>query len=312
LLDQKRTTKLTVTVTLFFPPYWDSEEGIGIAAYTQIVRGTFNNIVQANGALTFPNDQIDLQGEPNGGDDNKLRFIDGTAWVATKDPKSLSQVIKIKLTVGSQDVVVVSKSRSDTDKTTGSETEINVGVGSHKETTSQPVHSRENGQSRTAGQIWQQRTWTLTLQLPEPKAPPPPAAPTPLTYKVYFDTGRGNADNYRSPLNGNIDQLKGLQGFMKDIEAYGPENVESVSVSGFASELGTTKDNLDLSKNRGNYILNSLRKYYSSLIPPNKMPAEPLSNGSPPSGKSAKDNTPADRRAELQIKIKGGAKRKTP
>jgi hypothetical protein len=207
LTGRNRKTKLLITVWMQFPNYYDKENDYWVQAYSQEVTGNFD-ITQEDGFLTFSDRQIDLQGEPSqswpfGFRENKFRFIDGTAWLASPELKTRTPVIKIKLTIGSQDVIVVYKGRTDTDSVKKSGTDISSKRGGKvldglinlevtvttKFETTDPVTSRTSAQTRTVGQVWQQRSWTLLLQVPQPK--PKPEPPLRLTgHKVYFLTGK--------------------------------------------------------------------------------------------------------------------------
>jgi outer membrane protein OmpA-like peptidoglycan-associated protein len=314
---------------LVFPNYYDKEEDATKLTYNQFVTGTFNNIVQADGQLAFSDTQVSLQGEPvfigPNSQLNKLRYIDGTAWVSASNNPRIPE-IKIKLSVGSQDVEVVSQTKTVTDPSWKESFEggggikpggvvgwvvskfvnIDVKLGVKFERSGE-VKSGARTRTMTAGQLSQQRVWTLSLLLPEPKAPPPPPGPfgLPEPYKVYFETGKSNADHYRSPLTRGMDQIKGLQEYMNAIDkSYGLDNIDSATVLGYASGLGDTRGNIDLSLNRARYVADLLSKLYYVQIPPSKI----ISRGEPIMAND-KDNNPEERRAELSVKIKGSARR---
>jgi outer membrane protein OmpA-like peptidoglycan-associated protein len=332
LPNRKLTTKLFIGAGLVFPSDYDPEEEEWHISYSQWVSGTFNNIVLADGVLTFSDTQITLQGEPAFGHpsstSNRFRYIDGTAWVSASNNPRIP-VIKIKLTVGSQDVDVIAKAVTTTDPSWKESFElgggvkpgglvgwvvskfvdIDVKVGVKFERSGE-VKTHGTTRTTTVGQLFQQRVWTLSLQMPDLPAPPGPFG-LPEPYKVYFDTGKSNADNYRSPLNGMMDQIKGLRDYMDAIDkAYGLENIQSATVAGYASGLGDlgpngSRPNINLSLDRARYVAELLSTLYHVEIPRNKVTPK----GSPINS-TGKDNKAQDRRAELSVMIRGGARRR--
>src|SRR5262249_12697981 len=154
----------------------------------QWATGTFNNIVLADGALTFSDTQIALQGEPVIGHPssalNRFRYIDGTAWVSASNNPRIP-VIKIKVTVGSQDVDVIAKAATTTDPSWKEAFEVGGGakpgglVGwvpfklvdvdvklGVKIERSGEVTARGTTRTTTVGQLAQQKVWTLSLLVP--------------------------------------------------------------------------------------------------------------------------------------------------
>jgi outer membrane protein OmpA-like peptidoglycan-associated protein len=318
--DRKRRTKLWIKAVLSFPPQYDKATDQTSKHYWQIVEGVFDDIDQVNGQLLFSNTEVKLQGDPlppEAASESQFRFIDGVAWLSQgNNPRVM--VVKIKLTLGSPDVVVVSTTSNTTDpvwkeggeggpsgKIEWGPIDVDVKLGLKWERTGQ-TDSNGKGRTTTVGQLSAQPVWTIYLELPEQKPTPPPPGPfgLPEPYKVYFETGKNNADRYRSPLSGMMDQIKGLQEYMNDIDkAYGLENIESASVIGYASGLGDTRGNINLSAARAQYVAELLNTLYHVEIPRYKITprGEPINAGD-------KDDTPEDRRAELMVRIKGSAR----
>jgi outer membrane protein OmpA-like peptidoglycan-associated protein len=329
LAEKKRQSRLVIVAQMMFPHCRDDQGGGWFAGYPQVVTGVFDNIIESDGNLQFSDTQISLQGEPIYVPPNSLsnpfRYIDGTAWVSgSANPRI--PVIKIKLTIGSQDVIVTSRTVSTTDATSkttkGGKTSfdpkdilpkdiqewiplkvVDIDV---KVERADPINARSSTSTRTLGQLWQQRVWTLSLQLPEIKPPAPPPGPfgLPEPFTFYFETGKSNADRYRSPLSGMSDQIKGLQEYLEAIDkTYKLENIDSIAVIGYASGLGDTINNIHLSTDRANYVANLLSTLNIYKVPPNKItPKGERINA------SDKDDNPRDRRAELRVTVKGSAR----
>src|SRR5262249_12689860 len=157
-----------------------------------------------------------------------LRYIDGRAWLVTPNDSDVA-IVRIKLVLGTQDVYVRNWSVGNEDGQTtttwnndgggGGNDEASIG-GLIKEFTKEVLkklipkveHTGEKKSSTTGGQLtygqmWAEPEWTLALVMPERQPPPPPPGPFGLEpYTVYFDTGKSNADAYRSPLTSMQDQ----------------------------------------------------------------------------------------------------------
>jgi outer membrane protein OmpA-like peptidoglycan-associated protein len=333
LPDRKATANLTIWASLIYPTHTWKPTGQHSVMYQQNITGTFMHVRLADGKLHFadPGPVVLNPGQPHGpyGDTSEtslFRYVEGRAQLVSANDSDVS-IVKIRLVLGTQDVYV--KSWSDTENSGQRNTTFNDGGlegGSNGESLKDiakdllkslvpkveilgKTSSNTRGGQLTPGQLWAAPEWTLALVMPGRKPSPGPfGLPEPFTF--YFDTGKSNADGYRSPLTSMQDQVKGLREYMKAIDqSYGLENIESARVVGHASGLGDngpngSRPNINLSLARAQYVAKLLFDLYHVEIPRNKITPE----GSPLNS-NGKDNKPQDRRAELFIKIKGSARR---
>jgi hypothetical protein len=158
-----------------------------------------------------------------------------------------------------------------------------------------------------------------SLTVTDKYVPPPPPKPTPapppsdLYHTVYFPTGKSNADHYPTPVVGDNwasataqrDQIKAVQNFMNRVlNKYGKDNIINVEVHGYASGLGDTRDNINLSLDRANYVAQLLRQLYHVDLPHDKVSP----HGELPIPGNDRDDNQIDRTAKIVVTVKGGAK----
>jgi outer membrane protein OmpA-like peptidoglycan-associated protein len=313
--DKKRRTRLWIKIVMSFPPDYNKERDFTSKHYWHIVDGAFEDIDQADGKLLFSDGEIKLDGPaapPEAPADSLFRFIDATAWLSKGDNPRVT-VVKVKLSVGSPEVYVLSHTDNYTEpvwKTGGGggfdlgPEDIPIKLDGKWERTGR-TDSHSDGTSLTVAQLSAQPVFTIFLELPEPKPVPPPPGPfgLPEPYTFYFETGKSNADNYRSPLSGSWDQIKGLQMYLDDIDKqYGLDNIDSAEVTGYASGLGDTRGNLNLSADRARYVVDLISTLRINI------PRTKLVPKGEPINASDKDDNPHDRRAELLVRIKGSAR----
>jgi outer membrane protein OmpA-like peptidoglycan-associated protein len=284
-----------------------------------------DNIAGVDGSLKFSNLETDLQANDTAlPPTHKFHYLGGKAVLAPSNNPSV-YVIKIVLTVGSADVIVTMNTTSTTETTSTTDStsktttttkgggkvyDIGLDVEVKVEwadpvTTRGSATTRSSGTTKTIGELSKTATWQLSLKLPEPKLPAPPFEPEqPFTF--YFATGSSDVEGYASPLSNppKQDQIKLLQVYMEQFSfRWGIENIASVDVVGYASELGKTTDNIKLSRARADYVKDLLSMLNIYKVPPDKITPK----GSPISA-PRKDDNPKDRKAELHIKVKGGVK----
>jgi len=313
------TTSLTVTALLSFPPS-DGDGGFVAAnIYSQAVSAVFAKIVQTDGVPVFSVTEKMMQGEPNSPRAqarSPFRFIDGKAWLtATQNPKF--PAIKISLVLGSSDVVVDTWESSKTDVDPTWKFELGAGDGKKAsaagvidkiiEWLPKPSVSYERGGSsstktqggtRTRGQLYQTKEWTLLLELGERRK-----VRVPTVYKegriifIYFDTNAKEIGKYLNPRD-KTDQLKQLMRAMDDIlEKYGTEHITNIKITGHASRLGDTNANLNLSEARAKHVADYIKRIYKLKIPEDKITfrGEPVTEG------NDKDNSWKDRNVMISV-----------
>jgi outer membrane protein OmpA-like peptidoglycan-associated protein len=304
-----QNTKLKVEAMLTFPPI-DRKGGTDSKnMYQQYVYALFPVIIQDDEIRFVVTEKL-LQGEPfdpAAQQRSPFRFIEGKAWLsATNNPRYVA--LKIAMVLGSSDVWVESWESSSEEATW----DVSVGGGEKKASSTaggiidkvvkwipKPTIERHGGKTtdttggtRTIGQLSQTREWTMLLKLPEPKR-----KPKPVIYRegflqpVYFDTDKKEVGNYLEPKK-KTDQIKDLMRVMDEqIAKYGAENITGIEVKGYASRLGDTVPNLNLSEGRAKFIADLLKRVYKIKIPEeNIIPrGEPLQPG------NDKDNSWKDR-----------------
>ncbi len=150
------------------------------------------------------------------------------------------------------------------------------------------------------------------LNVTDKIVPPPPklvptATPVVLGHVVYFKTGESNADHFPNPnpIVTMKDQIKDLQNFMNRVDSVsGLKNIVGIDVHGYASGLGDTRANINLSQKRADYVAQLLRQLYHIQL----KEAQITPHGEPPIAGNDNEDKWENRRAELVIKIKAGAK----
>jgi outer membrane protein OmpA-like peptidoglycan-associated protein len=302
---------LKVVAILGFPPSNGEGGFVPGNVYFQTVSAVFPKITQRDGVPTFSVTEKMLQGEPSNSNAqarSPFRFIDGKAWLtATQNP--MFPAIKISMVLGSADVVVDTweSSKTNVDPTW----KFELGAGEKKAAAGvidkiidwipKPSLGYERGGStstttkggsRTRGQLYQTKEWTLLLELGERRK-----VRTPTVYKegrilfIYFDTNAKEIGKYLHPQK-KADQVKGL---MRDIEElidkYGAEHITGIHIRGYASRLGDTNPNLELSKARARHVAEKIKDIYHLKIDDEKVThrGEPITEG------NDKDNSWKDR-----------------
>ena len=227
---KKRQTNLTITAIIRFPshdwvmttPHTES------LPYTQEVSCTFTNVVFEVGKPTIfddigPNKLETDAIVPNflpydGPTRSQFQYLDGAALVSASDKNPQTNVIKIKLILGSRNTEVLSTTVEEKEPTwkfsaeAGKEadkgdTPNKGGVGGvidkvrtfiakigFKGAIERSGKEKTTGtsQSMTINEMWAEAEWQLTLQMPEPKPQPQPVVKT-ITlppHPVYFLTGK--------------------------------------------------------------------------------------------------------------------------
>lgn len=336
LPDRTLTTTLKIQAAMIFPTHTWPPTGHTSKGYSYYVHGRFSNIEQRDEKLVFANTEVAMQAlgapSPPGAEQSLFRFIDGKAWLsASNNPRVC--VVKIKLVLGSQDVYVMSWEESHQDAQwsvevgkEGGKDANEAGVGgwvkdrivgpagkvidvirslTGKIGRSGAVDTSTRGTQFTPGQLSAQPEWTWSLVLPEPKPKPQPALSL-AWHKVYFLTGKADllgANNDPGKFPDKQDQIKALQIFMDGVQAkFGGsfKYLESIELLGHASGLGDTGKNLGLSLARANYVKKLIWDIYKVQIPMEKI----FAKGEPLTAGNDKDNTPEDRRVDVNVFIR--------
>jgi outer membrane protein OmpA-like peptidoglycan-associated protein len=338
LVDRNTTTDLKIHAWIYFPNHtWQprgsrpKEDKIESTSYFEVVRGKFTNVKMEDGNLLSDEGPISLQGRPQnwgdystGGPEASIfRYIDGKAVLSADAKNPRIKVIKIKLVLGSQDVVVTSWGVNEQDaqwkfggeggkggsgadgagaqdylkKVIDIVKQVNFKVDFER---AGAVTTNTRGMQYTPGQLSAQPEWTLSLVLPERKPRPQPIT-VPATLgaaytKIYFVTGKSDLsgrNNDPSQFPNKKDQLKELY---SSLDALPRKRITKIELYGHASGLGDTDRNDKLSLDRALYVKQKIVDRYRIEI----KDSDVFAKGEPI--KTAKeDNNPEDRRVDIVV-----------